>query len=173
MARGHAQKAALHGKQSVSMGFSSDLGAALHRYADFIKEEALRSAAYAAAKVLYMEMRLRTASSKTGTGTLHNAIYHWHDPKQSTDGRQVYAIGVNKSKAGHWAWIEFGHWRYFKTVLTDDGTWITLKDQPLVTPKWVPGKSYIRSTWDAKSGEAMEAAKKRLAEKMKEFDGSL
>jgi len=173
MARGHAQKAALHAKQSVTIGFAGDLAATLQRYADYVKEEALRSAAYAAAKVFYLEMRIRTASSKTGKGVLHEAIYHWHDPKQSTPDRQVYAIGPNKKKASHWAFVEFGHWRYFKTVLLDDGTWITLRNEPLATPKWIPGKSYIRATWDAKAPEAMAAAKARLAEKLKEFDGSL
>lgn len=144
MAR-HAQKAALHSKESVSIGFDSDIGAALRKYAADIREQALRPAAYAAAAVLYREMKTRTASFAK-TGTLRDSIYHWHDSKQSTKGRQVYAIGPNKVKAPHFHMVEYG------------------------TSK-MAAHPYIRPTWDSKIGEAMAAAKKRLAEKMKEIGG--
>lgn len=143
--RGHARTAALHQKQSVSIGFDSDIGASLRQYAAKIKEDALRSAAYAAARILYDEMRLNVPVK---TGQLRDAIYHWHDFKQSTENRQVYAIGPSKKKAPHWALVEFG------------------------TSKML-ARSYVRRAWEQKAAAAMDAAKKRLAEKLSEISGEL
>ena len=152
MARGHSQQAVLHAKESVSIGFDSDIGAALRKYAADIQEQAIRPAAAAAARVLYEEVRQRTpvytgpAKKGINPGQLKAAIYHWHDTKRSTKTRQIYAIGPNKAKAPHWFQIEFGN-------------------------SQSPAHPYVRPAYDSKISTAMAAAKKRLAEKISEIGG--
>ncbi len=140
---GHARTAALHSKETVSINFENDIGAKLRQYAAYIQEEAVRPAAYAAAEVFYGEMKMRTAAMRF-TGTLNAAIYHWYDSRKSGPNFAVYAIGPNKKKAPHWYMVEFG------------------------TSK-MAARSYVRATYDTKLAEAMDAARARLAEKMKEI----
>lgn len=126
---------------AVSFKFQGDIGAQLRRLADDIREKALRPAAYRVARIMYDEMKLRVP---VHTGTLRDAIYHWHDDKRSTAGKQVYVIGPNKKKAPHWHLVEFGTARS-------------------------AARPYIRSTYDAKITYALKAGKARLAEKIKEL----
>lgn len=144
---GHARTAALHSKESVSIDFDNDVGAKLRQWAAQIQEEAIRPAAYAAAAVLYQEMKMRTATFKY-TGTLHDAIYHWYDDKKSGPNHAVYAIGPNKVKAPHFHMVEFG------------------------TSK-MAARPYVRPTYDSKISDAMEAARNRLSEKISELGSEM
>jgi len=136
-------RAKLHAKESFGIVFDNNISASLRNFADEVREKALRSAAYAAASVLYVEMKARTEVMKD-TGELHDSIYHWHDENKSDKNRQVYAIGPNKQKAGHWHMVEFG----------------TVKSA---------AQPYIRPTADGKMTEAMDAARNRLSEKIAEL----
>jgi HK97 gp10 family phage protein len=126
---------------SVGIQLKGDIGAGLHKFAAELRAKAMRPAAYAAARVLYDEMALRVP---TYSGRLKDSIYHWHDDKKSGNGREVYAIGPNKRLAPHWHLVEYG------------------------TVKMV-ARPYIRPTFDGLIGWAMDAARSRLAEKMKEL----
>lgn len=152
------------GKESLSI--SLDLGDGLQRFVDIVQNKALRPAVYAAARTLYDEVKYRVPEH---TGTLKASIYHWHDDKASVDGKQVYVVGVNKRKARHWWLIEFGHWQRYKTIKLPSGEFVTDKSQPLSAPKWVGPKPYLRPAYDAKIVTALEAAKSRMAEKIKEL----
>lgn len=119
----------------------------LEQFASDIQEKALRPAAYAASKVIYAEMKIRAPIGPTGN--LHNSIYQYHDVKLSVDGKQIYAIGPNKKKAPHWHLLEYGTSR-------------------------MAARPFIRPTYDAMIGKAMDAAYKRLHEKVKEIaDGRI
>ena len=165
-------------QNTVSIRMTGDAETALNLFIGNIREKVLRSATYAGAKVLYDEMRQRTQNATPDlygqvTGQLKDAIYHWHDDKQSGLNKQVYAVGVNKKKAPHWHLIEYGHWQIYSTYKGQDGKFYTLKvnGNPVMSqnPKRVPAYPYIRPTFDAMGKSALEAAKKRMSERLKEF----
>lgn len=158
--------------------FKSNIEENMRQFSKKIIEPATRSAAYAGIKVFYDEMH-RLVPVKEGT--LYNAIYHWHDDRHSGPLRQIYATGPNKVKAPHWYNVEFGHWRYnrFDTV---GGHWMRSKSSPsargpgahdlpgaLQTPVWVPASPYIRPTWENAKYRAVEAARVRMAQRIREL----
>jgi HK97 gp10 family phage protein len=143
------------------------LTAGLEQFASDIQDHAVRSAAFAASKVLYEEMRLRAPRGKTGN--LQASIYQHHDDK-SANGVHIYAIGPNKKrgKGNHWHLIEYGHWRTNVVIKLPNGQFMATKTK-LETPVWVPAKPFIRPTYDAKINQAIDAAKQRLFDKVKEL----
>ena len=143
-----------------------------HRETDFAD---LTAVDYVMTKLLADEMVVR---APVDAGTLRNAIYTWHDDKQSGPLKQVYFVGVNKREASHWFWIEYGHWRYNQSV---NGYWQKSKSKPnargpsahdlpsaLPSPVWVPAVPYIRPTAD-RMGDAIQAMQARLAERLREI----
>ena len=141
---------------SFDIKFSNTIAAGLRSFAADVRQQALRPAAYAAAKVLYDEMLVRVPVyegpvpvSKNGIakikpGQLRDSIYHYFVEDRSDPGRVIYAIGPNKRKAPHWHLLEYGT--------------VKMAAQP-----------YIRPTYDAKIEQAMTAAGFRLAEKIQEL----
>lgn len=134
---------------------SSSLDAALDRLGNGVKELA-RPAAQAGAQVFYDEVQLRVPVSKEARtykgkryepGTLKRSIYQAFSVDNSKDGRATYHISWNAKKAPHGHLIENGHW-----------TKVTGKYGPL-QPKWVPAHAFIRPSFDAKQGAALEAAR--------------
>lgn len=138
------------------------LSAALAQLADDVQNNVLRSAVYAGAKVLAAELEVRTP---VDSGGLKDAIYTFHDPKKSTHGKQVYAVGVNKTKAPHWFNVEYGHWRV-NVVVRVNGKFIATKDR-LLEPVWVPAHPYLRPT-AAKMPEAVRAMQRRLVQRIRD-----
>lgn len=110
-------------------------------------------------------MRQRVA---VRSGQLYDSIYHFHDDKQSSQSRQTYFIGPNKSKAPHWHQVEFGHWRVNVILRKPDGTFQATKKR-LPAPIWVAPKAFVRPTWEAKKATAINAVKLRMTERMKEL----
>lgn len=141
------------------------LAAAFEKVSAELLEKVARSGARAGALVFYDEMRARAPDDE---GELRDAIYHWHDDDAQARGVQRYLVGPNKAKAPHWYWVEYGHWRTNVVFQGKDGsTWhITRK---LAHPVWVPAKPYVRPTWDAKAGAAVEAALARMAQRFAEL----
>ncbi|WP_420909880.1 HK97 gp10 family phage protein [Achromobacter denitrificans] len=131
-----------------------------------IKQEAVRPAAHAMAVVLYDEFKARVP---VRMGVLQAAIYRWFDEAASDTDTKTYMVGVNKRKAPHWWLVEHGHWRRYAIAYTPKKGWVTLKDQPLKTPVYVPGAPYLRPAIDAKLQAAVQAGMNRLAEKIKEI----
>lgn len=172
----------------ASAGFTNSLSDALASITEAIRTKALRSAAHAGAEVFYQEMRIRTAGIEGGprplTGRLQKSIYQWHDFKKSTPTRQVYAVGPNKKEAPHWFNVEYGHVRtnyvvevdpgrdlskYKRLIVGQDGRIYLPLKRRLTTPAHVPARPYARPTFDAKATEAVQAMKKRLAERINEL----
>lgn len=150
-------------KSLVNMSVSSTATEALKALENAIKEKVLRSAAYAGARVFYDEMRTRVPVDE---GTLYGAIYHYHLEKQSGPTKQLYAIGPNKVKAPHWYNVEYGHWRV-NVLIRRGGRWIATK-QRLPAPLWVPGKPYVRPTYDSRKQAAVKAMQVRFEQRLKE-----
>jgi HK97 gp10 family phage protein len=126
--------------------------------------EALRPAAHAGALVFYREMRIRVPVDE---GDLYAAIYRVHVDSKSNPTRQVYQVGPNVKKAPHWHLVEFGHWRVNVVVRGMDGR-IRATTERLDQPVWVPAVPYIRPTFDATAGRAVQAMQERFAEALRE-----
>ena len=156
-------KPVMHPKSLVQMSVTSDATEGLKKLEALVREKVLRSAAYAGAVVFYNEMRLRVPVEE---GTLYGSIYHYHLEKQSGPDRQMYAIGPNKKKAPHWYNVEYGHWRV-NVLIRQGGRWIPTKER-LAQPKWVPGKPYVRPTFDSKKQEAIQAMRVRFEQRFRE-----
>ncbi|GGX32790.1 hypothetical protein GCM10007242_44680 [Pigmentiphaga litoralis] len=152
------------GGNQVSITLEGDLKAQLEQFAENVRTEVLRPTVYAAARVLYDEVRIRVPVDE---GTLYGAVYHWHSEKESTAGRVVYYVGVNKKKAPHWHLVEFGHYRTNELVRVN-GRWMATTRR-LETPVWVPAYPYIRPSYDAKIGAALQSALDRAGEKIEEI----
>lgn len=99
----------------------------------------LFSGAAAMANVIYTDI-IDNPSFPEKTGLLKSAIYRTHAKDNSTDRKIAYHVGVNKKKAPHWHWVEFGNSR-------------------------IPAQPYIRPAAD-KLGEAVDAGMKRIAERL-------
>jgi hypothetical protein len=180
-------------KALVTMTYEGDVAAKLRELERRILSKVLRPAAYAGAKVLYMDMLMRAPIE---TGTLVGSIFHWYDRKRSTAVKKEYLIGPNKAQAPHWYNVEFGHWRYNQsaggvvwrrsktnpsgrvagsTPSGPGGNYRSVHNRPgaLDVPVWVPASPYIRPTWDGQKLNALAAAKKRAGEKLREVMGEV
>lgn len=140
--RAHASTAAMFQKDGVGVAFlGPDIEQVNKALEKGIQEKVLRSAARAGIDVFYKEIRLKVPFR---TGQLYEAIYQWHDYKQSTATRQVYATGPNKKKAPHWHQVEYGN-------------------------RNVAAHPYIRPAFLGKLQAANDAARMRLGERTGEL----
>lgn len=168
--RGYTPKRASHALRvfapdsRAGAEISESMSGALEQFTNLFQAKILRSGVYAAAKVISSELKTRVPKK---TGALYGSIFHYHDDKRSVNGHQVYLVGYNKVKAPHWFNVEYGHWRV-NVGRYVDGEWIPSKRR-LAQPKWVEAKPYLRSTFDAKAGEAVRAAIARMGERMREI----
>lgn len=153
---------------------------ALAQYREDVQQKALRSAAYAGARMLYDEMVIRAGGyagqysgplkhsdpEKNKThGLLQASIYHYYDLDKSTATRHVYAIGPNKREAPHWFNVEYGHYRVNEVIVNTQGQLVTKKFGAPIS-KWVPARPYIRPTWDAKGASAVQAMLAKLRDNL-------
>jgi HK97 gp10 family phage protein len=127
---------------AVTTRLLGDLEGALNKLETRVRESVLISGAAAAAKVFYDEARSNAERNKK-TGKLHDAIYRVYAEDKSSDTTKVYQISWNRSKAPHGHLIEFGTSR-------------------------APAYPFIRPAFD-RANDAIEAGKRRMAERMKEL----
>jgi hypothetical protein len=139
--------------------------AALQQYPKEV-ESHLRPAVRAGALVLYNEMKRVVPVSKKPRrrgrktyvpGTLKNSIYHAFSADNSGPGKVSFHVGPNMKKAPHWWLVENGHWLVRGNK----------KFGPQRRVQWVPGKPYIRPTWDSKGDEAVTKVLTTLRERLR------
>lgn len=150
---------------SLKISLDAGLRAQLRQFEQKLKDEVIASAVAAGAKVLYDELLLRVPIV---SGVLESSIYRYMDPNAKGTLRSTYWVGVNMAKAPHWHLVEYGHMQSYQAMFIKGKGWVTLKNRPLSSPRFVPGRPFIRPTATAKMGEALEAVKKRFAEKIRE-----
>lgn len=152
--------------------YLSDLGEAA--------EEARRPAAQAGAQVLYEEVQRNVAGIGRKTGKLAASIYQKFSPEKSVDGKAVYNISWNATKAPHGHLVEYGYLQRYRyrpdgmgpmvrpgmdgkrkpgrraSQAEKDAYYVTLP-----TPKQVPAKAFVRRAESA-FGRAYAAAEDEL-----------
>ena len=163
---------------------TSGLSAALERLnSPEMLTHILRSAAHAGAIVMYNEL---LAKMPEKNGVLKGSLFRWFNTKQSTPTVQRYLVGPNKQEAGHWANVEFGHFRYNKSL--GNGKWAKSKlakgqtgktkntkgqwhggRGALDAAKWVPPHPYLRPAWEAKKGTVAKVMRSRAGVRLREL----
>jgi HK97 gp10 family phage protein len=123
----------------IGTSLTGDVGAGLDKLEAKVKQQVLFSGVAAMALVFYNEVKLN-ASRHRKSGTLVDAIYRVYSPESSTDATKVYKVSVNKKKAPHWHFLEFGTSR-------------------------MTAKPYIRPAISRRH-DAIRAGMKRMAERM-------
>lgn len=91
----------------IGANLSGDITAGLDKLEAKIRGEVLLSGVAAMANVVYQEVLLN-AGRHVKTGTLRDAVYRAYSPEKSDDVQQVYHVGVNRRKAPHFHFLEFG-----------------------------------------------------------------
>lgn len=138
--------------------------AALQNIAD--EAQALvRPAAQSGAQVLYQEVVARVAAIGQITGNLRASIYQVYSRDHSTTDRATYHVSWNARKAPHGGLVEYGHIQTRKVYLGSDGKWHTSKEM-LPQPKRVAARPFLRPAYDARAGQAVEAARVTFTEGM-------
>ena len=84
-------------------GLLADLDA----YGLKIREKVLFSGVAAMANLIYTEVKIN-ASRHRKTGLLESAVYRAFSPERSTDDIKTYRVSINKTKAPHWHFAEYG-----------------------------------------------------------------
>jgi len=146
----------------------SEVTAGLDKLGAATKEHLPRSMAVAAGKVFRDEAKARapvfdgstalkggsTVTNPRQPGQLQEAIYLAFSDNRSTptNGRYVYSVSWNATKAPHGHLLEFGHWR---TNVIAGGY---PKKQKLDKPKWVPASPFLRPAYDSVGRIAIEHA---------------
>lgn len=149
----------------AKVDFSSAL-AGLERLAGEARVSLARSMAVAGGQVFRDEAKLR---APVETGRLRDSIYLAFRDGKSTDQQVMYSVTWNSKKAPHGHLLEFGHWQPYKVVRKPDGSYVSVKSQPLPAPKWVPARPFLRPALDAAMSRAREAMLKRGSERLAEL----
>lgn len=149
-------------------------------------EQAVRPAAQAGAQVFYDEVKMRAPvsdaphffygrASKNGTrtiypfqpGDLKASVYQVFSKDNSTQSKATYHIAWNHQEVPYGFMVEFGHIQTRKAYLGSDGFWYTSQALLEGGPKIVGPTPFLRPSFDARLGDAREAARARWVEDMK------
>ncbi|RLK45949.1 HK97 gp10 family phage protein [Cupriavidus plantarum] len=143
-----------------------DLVATLQQLEEDVQERVVRPIAYAGARLLYDEVRLRVPvyegreRKNIRPGQLRDAIYHVFAEDQSSDLAKFYEISWNASKAPHGHLIEYGHWIVRGKVGRGNAG-------PPRRVGWAPAIPFVRSSFD-RAPDAVRAMQARAVEKVQE-----
>lgn len=134
------------GRLNVTARLTGNLEADLEKFATKTIEKILFSGVAAMAKPLYEEVLMNTSGARghpyIHTGNLHSAMRRVFVPERSTEEKKTYHVTWNHRIAPHGHLIEFGSSRH-------------------------PAYPFMRPAF-AKIGVAIDAGKKRMAERMKD-----
>lgn len=127
----------------IETSLSGDFAGALDRFEKNIQEQVAFAGVAAMAKVIYEQAR---ENAPVATGKLRDAIYRVYSKDRSTDVVKTYQIGWNRRKAPHGHLVEFGTSR-------------------------APAHPFLRPAFDH-VGEAIDAGRKRMGEKLNEVQAA-
>jgi len=138
----------------IDVKLSGDLERALAKLDEKMRGEVLVSAAAAMARPVYERLRENASPERMNRaggrrehgrnpGTLQSAVYRTLSESRSDADRKAYHVGVNKGKAPHWHFLEYGTSRQ-------------------------PAYPFIRPAYDDKIGEAIKAGTERMKERFED-----
>ncbi len=139
----------------------------LSRLADEQIVSVARSMGVAGGQVMRDEAKLL---APVEDGVLRDSLYLAFKDGKSSQAHVVYSVTWNARKAPHGHLLEFGHWQPY-TVVKINGQFVTLKDKPLASPKWVPAHPFLRPAFSSASGRALKAMAQRGRERLQELLG--
>jgi hypothetical protein len=151
----------------VEAKLEGDLDADLATYEQYIQDKVMFAGAAAMAGVIYQEVLTNVQKFDPKTGKLQRAIFRAYSFKSSSTTKKTYRIGWRYQDAKHGKLIEWGYWQRYRVVKLDNGDWVTLKDQKLSTPKWIPAKPFLRPAFGHMQ-QAITAGKARMAQRLSE-----
>lgn len=153
-------------------------------------EQAVRPAAQAGAQVFYDEVVMRAPVSEAphffygragkdglrtiypfDPGDLKRSVYQVFSKDNSNKSTATYHIAWNHQVVPYGFMVEFGHIQTRKAYIGSDGLWYTSKALLDNGPKVVGPTPFLRPSFDAKLGEARQAAADRWTEDMKKVIG--
>lgn len=172
----------------AKMTLDQDFSRQLKTLESTVEEKVLRSSARAGALVFYDLMH---AYAPYKEGKILNAIYHKFIQEKETKIFKSYRIGVNHVKAPHWHLLEYGHMMYYQVKKKPNGEYVTLvRPSKIGTPppsrwasraikdeyyiplkggaKHIPGKAFIRQSFDDGKSMVLNAVVNRAKERFKE-----
>lgn len=148
---------------SIAIKLDESLHAQLDKFDKELQGRILGNAVSAGAQVLYHELHQRVPVAE---GILKRSLYYYFNRDDMYSPVKSYFVGVNMAVAPHWHLVEYGHIQTHVAVQLASGEWVTLKDKPLSEPRFVPAQPYLRPTYDAKIGQALEAVKTSLKQQI-------
>lgn len=165
---------------SISLTGADDLKKRLDALTEKLRDSALRSAAYAGAKII-QDQAIENAPLFTGKvseghpppGTLKNSIIVKRLDKECGDFKVSYIITVRRGDAGsntdafYAHWVEFGHiYRSEGEALTGSKSAKAAKRSMHVTlgGKVVPANPFMRTAFASKRDEALHTIEERLSQ---------
>ena len=130
---------------NIELTLKNYLEQALSKFEKSVSEKVLVAGAAAMARVIYEEIKLNVTPPRLGvkTGNLQKAVYRYYDTQRSKSDRKTYLASWNHKIAPHGHLLEFGTSR-------------------------APAHPFVRPA-AARLGDAIEAGKKRMAEKLTEL----
>lgn len=104
-------------------------------------------------------------------GTLRDSIYQVlsKDYDKNTAVKKTYHVAWNHKKAPYGFMVEYGTIRTYAVVKGKDGKFYTTSNKRKDGPKVVPGKAFLRRTWDSHNGIALEAMRAEMKFQLKDY----
>lgn len=141
----------------------SGIEKALEKLENDVAQKVARSGALAGARVIRDEARERApvytpkpgerVNKRARPGQLKAAIYVAYSDRRSSKQFKDYSVSWNSKKAPHGHLVEFGHW------LVVGGKRV----------RRIPGRSFLRSAYEARLQQARDAAFARMRERFSEL----
>lgn len=162
---------------SIGAEIDVDLTAGFDKLIEAAGESTLRSTGFAGALVIQEEAK-QNALKSYKTGTIYRNIIIKRIEEESQDNeRQTYIVTVRTGKrnvegdAFYWDWVEQGH--AFVPHNPTSKKWKMHREAARLEygTSSVPAHPFMRPAYESKRGEALEAMKKRMAEKISEYLG--
>jgi HK97 gp10 family phage protein len=163
---------------SIGAKIDGDLTAGFDKLIEAAGESTLRATGVAGARVIQAQAIANTARFEHPTGIIKKNIIIKRLEEESKDNQtQSYIVTVRTGKhnvegdAFYWDFVERGH--AFVPRNPTSKNWKAHREAAKAEygTSTVPAKPFMRPAFESKKGAALEAMKKRMAEKISEYLG--
>jgi HK97 gp10 family phage protein len=160
----------------IGAKIDGDLTAGFYKLIEAAGESTLRATGMAGARLIQAQAIANTSRFAHPTGIIKNNIIIKRVEEESKDSeKQTYIVTVRTGKrnvegdAFYWDWVENGH--AFVPRNPTSKKWEMHREAARLEygTSSVPAHPFMRPAYESKRGEALEAMKKRMAEKISEY----